>query len=121
MKYYQEVTEWNASFAVPNHIYYMNDAQTEAVGYIPVGKDQLIKFSKPMKIDKRGRKFIKLNRAAEKDSVYFGKKQEEPNAITVEGSGGKKYLITKSNGTYSCSCLGFSFRGKCKHVESLGA
>jgi hypothetical protein len=122
MKYFQEVTEWNCGYDVPNHIYYMNDAKTEAVGYIPAGKKRLIKFSKPMKLDTKGRKFVKLSKDAEPDSVYFEKKTEPKpaaNVITVEGSKGNKYFVSVSGTRYTCTCPGFSFRGKCKHVESV--
>ena len=69
MKYFQEITEWNTSYSVPNHVYYMKDDRTRAVGYIPVGSKTLVKFTKPMSIDTRGRKFVALDRNAEPDAV----------------------------------------------------
>lgn len=123
MKFYQEITDW-CNHQVANHIYYVNDSKTRMVGYIKAGTKDLFKFSKPMSIDMRGRKFIELkDRRAESDEIYFGKKQPEvrpSNAIEVQGSNGKVYLLTKNaSGKYSCTCPGFSFRHTCKHVTGV--
>lgn len=37
--------------------------------------------------------------------------------ITVQGSKGNTYIVTKENGKASCTCPGFSFRKTCKHVQ----
>lgn len=37
---------------------------------------------------------------------------------TVEGKK-TNYLVTLENGNYSCTCPGFRFRGKCKHIEQI--
>ena len=39
--------------------------------------------------------------------------------ITVQGSKGNTYIVTKENGKASCTCPGFSFRKTCKHVQEL--
>jgi hypothetical protein len=37
--------------------------------------------------------------------------------FTVEGSRGNKYTVKcHENDTWSCTCVGFGFRGICKHV-----
>lgn len=119
MKYLQEVTDWG-DHNVPNHIYYLNDEKTRMVGYIKAGTKALFKFKKPISIDLRGRKFVELkDRKVERDEVYFGKKEPDvkpSNAIEVQGSNGKVYLLTKNaSGKYSCTCPGFTFRHTCKH------
>jgi len=35
----------------------------------------------------------------------------------INGSKGNVYNVTLRNGSYSCECMGFGFRRKCKHVE----
>lgn len=120
MIYIQETTVWEHSW-VPNHIYYVTDDKRKAVGYIRSGTTEYIKFSKPMTLDIRGRKFITLRRG-ESDSVYFApppKEAESQNVITVAGSGGKTYQITTTRGRMVCSCPGFQFRNKCKHVTAV--
>jgi len=43
-----------------------------------------------------------------------------PKHWTVEGSKGKVYVVKVSNeGAWSCTCPGYSFRRRCKHVESM--
>ena len=39
--------------------------------------------------------------------------------ITVQGSKGNTYIVTKENGKASCTCPGFGFRKTCKHVQEL--
>lgn len=123
MKFYQEITDWG-DHKVANHIYYLNDSKTKMVGYIKAGTKALFKFSKPISIDMRGRKFVELkDRKTESDEVYFGKPVVETkpkDAIEVQGSNGKVYLLTKNaNGKYNCTCPGFTFRHTCKHVTGV--
>ena len=120
MKYFQEVTDWSDSKAL-NHIYYLKDDKSFMVGYIKAGTKSLFKFKKPIQIDTRGRKFVELkDKKTERDDVYFGKKEEPVNqGIEVEGSNGKKYYVTKVGNKYTCSCPGFMFRHKCKHVDAM--
>jgi hypothetical protein len=35
----------------------------------------------------------------------------------VDGSNGKKYVLTKSGNRWSCNCTGFSYRKTCSHVK----
>lgn len=122
MRYYQEVTEWNTDYTVPSHTYYLKDDRTRAVGYIPHGKKKLVKFSKPMSFDVRGRKFVEVMKdRAEADSVYFGKPEVKQPAQgkQVQGSNGKIYYLTKSGLRWTCTCPGFNFRSTCKHVTSV--
>ena len=39
--------------------------------------------------------------------------------ITVQGSKGNTYIVTKENGKVSCSCPGYSFRKSCKHQSAF--
>jgi hypothetical protein len=45
----------------------------------------------------------------------------EEKIVEVKSSDGKKTYIVKkdSEGKLSCTCTGFGFRGKCKHLENL--
>jgi len=119
MKYFEEVTVWDTPTAV-NHTYYMKDDKSAMVGYIKAGTKTLFKFKNPIRIDTRGRKFVELKQKGEPDEVYFGKKEEpKKDVITVQGSNGKEYYIEKVGTKYTCTCPGFVFRHKCKHVENM--
>jgi hypothetical protein len=37
----------------------------------------------------------------------------------VAGSKGNKYIVTKDNKGWTCTCPGFQFRKACKHVSEL--
>jgi len=39
--------------------------------------------------------------------------------ITVQGSKGNTYIVTKENGKATCSCSGFQFRRTCKHSQAV--
>ena len=105
-----EVTKWG-EHQTPNHIYLLDD--DKAYAYLKHGETVPFYFSKPLQIEKTGRKFVKL------DVNPFKPVEEEVNAglIAVAGSGGATYYVDPKNKT--CTCTGFKFRGKCKHVEAL--
>lgn len=119
MKYFQEVTEWDIPTA-QNHIYYLKDDKTKMVGYIKAGTKTLFKFKTPIDIYTKGRKFVELKKKAEPDSVYFQSIEEKPKHVKiVQGSSGKEYYIEKVGSRYTCTCPGFVFRSKCKHVDEM--
>jgi hypothetical protein len=73
-----------------------------------------------MDFDTRGRKFVVLDRKGEPDTVYFPKVDSSKpagNVIQVEGSGGKTYFLSQVAGGWTCTCPGYMFRRKCRHVE----
>ena len=118
MKFFQEVTQWSGS--TPNHVYYLTDDKRKMVGYIRAGTKRLHKFSQPMSFDSRGRKFVVLDRQGEPDEVYFpreAERQTETDSVQVQGSGGKVYHLTRNRAGWTCTCPGYMFRRRCRHVE----
>jgi len=64
MKIMQETTEWTDG-ANANHIYifkkfHPRERAAMAIGYIPRGKDRVVKFRIPLQIDTKNRTFEEL-------------------------------------------------------------
>jgi hypothetical protein len=114
LKVLREVTaDWAVDTRLPNHTYLING--DVVVAYKPWHEDpiQHLKSGK-IKLDKRYRKFKELPFIA----ADWGMEDEQTapsNIVTVEGSNGNTYEVDVDVG--SCTCPGYTFRGKCKHVE----
>jgi hypothetical protein len=39
----------------------------------------------------------------------------------VDGSGGKKYTVKTTGGNWTCTCPGYGWRRKCRHIEAKRA
>jgi hypothetical protein len=105
MEALRETTDW----ATPNHTYLLDG--TTLVAYIKQGETTPFYFSKGIKhFDKRGRKF-------EKASTTLFESHVESAVIEVMGSKGAVYWVDPE--LHSCTCPGFTFRGKCKHTDIL--
>jgi hypothetical protein len=37
----------------------------------------------------------------------------------LSSKGDSNYIVSVDNGKYSCTCIGYSFRRKCKHIEQI--
>jgi hypothetical protein len=109
MKVLKEVTEnWTTDF-LPNHTYLFEG--DKVIAYKPWHDDPVQVLTRPMRFDKARRKFEELEYRAED----WPGVEEQKNTVTVEGSKGNTYEVDLDEG--SCTCPGFQFRGKCKHVE----
>jgi len=106
----RETTVWENVKVQPNHTYLMDG--DKAVAYIKWGEGEAFYFKKPLRIDKRGRKFEAL-----KSNPFTAKIAS--TMIRVEGSKGAVYEVDPDAKT--CTCPGFTFRGACKHITNLVA
>lgn len=106
MEALREVTVWKESYQ-PNHDYLLDGDRI--VAYRPWGTDEIRKLSGKIKIDRRGRKFIKLD-----PSPFDIKEDKESMVIEVKGSKGEIYYVDTESKT--CTCKGFQFRGACRHL-----
>jgi hypothetical protein len=105
MEALRETTDW----ATPNHTYLLDG--TTLVAYIKQGTSEPFYFTKGIKhFDKRGRKF-------EKADVNLFDTAADSSLIEVQGSKGAVYYVDPD--AHSCTCPGFTFRGKCKHTDVL--
>lgn len=125
----KEVTEWQAEYRVPNHTYLL-DGKGNIVAYLPEGSnDIVISKSQSMKLNKRYRKFVKVKHIGlEKiaKSLPSFKKEEYTKPKNVRAfkvkSNDKEYIVEVfANNKLSCNCVGFGYRGKCKHSDAVKA
>ena len=120
---YKEVTEWNESeYVVPNHTY-LFDGKSNILAYAKASNDELVILHKPLPLDTRRRKFVKVKHEA-LDSYGATVVLDVPNLEntphwTVKSDSGKSYTITLESGKYTCNCVGFAYRGKCKHSDEI--
>jgi len=105
----KEITEWNASYKQPNHTYLI-DARDNVIAYKKWHKGQPIFSTIKFPLNKRYRKFVEVDAAQFK----YTAPDTKANTKIVIGSKGDKYMINLDEKT--CTCNGFKFRGKCKHL-----
>ena len=108
-----ETTDWVNN--TPNHVYFLNDSKDKMYAYVTRGSADVFKFKKPIRIDTRGRSFITVPNIWNFDIEEVTAKNE----WEVAGSKGAKYIVRKDGNDYVCSCPGFLYRSKCKHLEQL--
>lgn len=109
MEAVREITVWEDCSRQPNHEYLLEGSRILA--YRKWGQGEPIKLNGNIKIDRRGRKFIKLA------LTVFNNFEKESSVVEVKGSKGDSYFVNVNEGT--CTCPGFNFRGKCKHVAMV--
>ena len=121
---YKEITVWDkAEFKVPNHTY-LFDGKSNILAYAKESNDELVILHKPLPLDNRRRKFIKVKHKAL--DAYGATIVLAPppvanniNIFMVKSDSGKEYTVEKINNKYSCNCVGFAYRGKCKHSDEI--
>jgi hypothetical protein len=108
MKFFKETTAW----AVPNHVYLLNNTKDKMYGYIKRGAEDAITFKKPYRFDARGRQFVEVKELGEIDLDLV-----KTETWKFTGSKGNEYVVQKLDNMLKCTCPGFTFRGECKHVK----
>lgn len=110
MEAVREITVWKDITKQPNHDYLLDGDRVLA--YRPWGQGEVIKLSGKLKIDRRGRKFVKLT-----PNPFDMAKEKDTAIVEVKGSKGNSYFVNTEEKT--CTCPGFTFRGSCKHVKEV--
>jgi hypothetical protein len=120
---YKEVTEWaNSEFVVPNHVY-LFDGKSNALAYAKESNGEIFIFKKPLPLDTRRRKFIKVKHKA-LDTYGATVVLDVPEVSNlpswqVKSDSGKTYTVTLESGRYTCNCIGFAYRNACKHSKQI--
>jgi len=119
MKAFLEITEWDSDFAVPNHIYFLNDGRDKMYGYVQAGTGTVQTMRTPYRFHTRGRKFKEVTNTwgfgvDETPELSRGKEYK------VLGSKGNIYTVTDESGAWSCTCPASKWqKGECKHIAKL--
>lgn len=111
----REITKWDVEYRQPNHTYLMSENMEKIYGYFMWNNPKDFKmFKQPLRFDTRYRKFKVLKR-----NMYF-KGQEPTHQIwEVKGTKDHVYTVEKSDNGWYCSCIGFKYHGKCKHIDGV--
>ena len=113
----QETTIWTGHYGACNHTYLL-DNSNNIIAYVKQGKSEVNILKSKIKIDKRYRKFIEVNHSGL--SKIINKTITQPNTRVFKvKSNTKEYMVELINNQYTCTCTGFTFRGKCKHIEAV--
>lgn len=110
MEVLKEITEWKVDFRQPNHTYLLKG--DKVLAYRPWHTGEPV-WGTPMQFDRRYRKFEPA------DLTLFGivdaPENTAENALqAVQGSKGDTYYVDLEAKT--CTCPGYKFRGKCRHI-----
>ena len=109
-----ETTEWVDSTA--NNVYFMDDSKSKMYAYVVRGTMDVCQFKNPIRVDMRGRTFVKIPNIWH----YVSPEEEAKNTEwLLEGSKGDKYIVKKDGNSYTCTCPGYTYRGDCKHVKEI--
>jgi hypothetical protein len=110
MQAVQEVTVWTGCTQQPNHIYLLDGSQ--AIAYMAFGTAEPKYFKRPLRLDLRGRRFVPADSA-----LFTAKPSRQSRLIQVAGSKGAEYTVDLDSET--CTCPGYQFRGRCRHLSEL--
>jgi len=118
MKAFQEITEWDSDFAVPNHVYFLSDGRDKMYGYVRESDGVVQTMRTPYRFNTRGRKFREVknvwNFGVEEVSETRGQEHK------VLGSKGNIYTVTDDRGSWTCTCPASKWsKGECKHIKGL--
>jgi hypothetical protein len=62
---------------------------------------------------------IRINRIVRIGDSAVQLQPEPSEVITVTGSKGNTYTVTRESGRTSCTCPGYAFRKTCKHLSEM--
>jgi hypothetical protein len=119
MEIIKETTIWNCGHAVPNHTYLLNN-KGKVIAYAKESDGSIIQLKSGFILKKSYRKFIKVNNPALSKLFKEEVNVVEPNVRVFNvKSKDKNYRVEYDNKLLSCSCIGFGFRSKCKHIDAV--
>lgn len=111
----REITHWEEVSRQPNHTYIMDDGMTKSYGYFKWNNpNEFQMFKKPIRFDTRYRKFKVLQRG-----YKFAGEVSTNKTWLIKGSKGHEYVVEETENGMTCSCIGYKYHGKCKHIDEV--
>jgi len=108
----------------PNHVYLLDGDRV--VAYQKWGEGDPIYNKYRPRLDKRYRKFVEIKHAGLSKLIPKYNKEEkqvidkpEYDRLFKVKSKDNVYDVILKNNRLTCSCAGFTFRGKCKHITAV--
>jgi hypothetical protein len=111
----KETTVWSDR-SNANHTYLLEG--TKIVAYAKFGGDEVQVLKTQIKIDKRYRTFVKTKHFGLEKFIKKTPIKSNTRVFKVV-SKTKEYFVELSDYNYTCTCTGFNFRGKCKHITAV--
>ena len=111
----KETTVWSDG-SIANHTYLLDG--TKIVAYAKYSDNSVQVLRTQIKIDKRYRTFIKAKHFGLENIIKSSPTKSNIRVFKVK-SKEKEYFVELSDYNYTCTCTGFNFRGKCKHITAV--
>jgi hypothetical protein len=111
----KETTVWSDG-SNANHTYLLDG--TKIVAYAKYSDNTVQVLKSQIKIDKRYRTFVKTKHSSLEKLIKNTTPKSNTRVFKVQ-SKEKEYFVELSDYNYSCTCTGFNFRGKCKHIDAV--
>lgn len=111
----KETTVWSDGSSV-NHTYLLDG--NKIVAYAPWHGAEVRIQKTQIALDKRYRKFEKSYHVGLSKLIKSQPKDPNKKVFKVQ-SGEKEYFVTILGSKMTCTCTGFNFRGKCKHITAV--
>jgi predicted nucleic acid-binding Zn finger protein len=111
----KETTVWSDG-SNANHTYLLDG--TKIIAYAKSSDNSVQVLRTQIKIDKRYRTFIKAKHFGLQNLIKSTPTKSNTRVFKVK-SKEKEYFVELSDYNYTCTCTGFNFRGKCKHIDAV--
>ena len=115
LEIFKETTVW-ADGSNSNHTYLLDGSKL--VAYAKYGGQEIQVLKTQFLIDKRYRTFVKAKHPGLEKLIKNTTPKSNTRVFKVK-SKEKEYFVELSDYNYSCTCTGFTFRGKCKHITAV--
>jgi hypothetical protein len=133
MQILKEITQWDVDYRQPNHTYLVNK-KGRIVAYAKWHSNEIVVSKVPGVLEKRYRKFINddhkgLSKLVKQFDTEDNVEKKEKEKI-VKNDNIRLFKVKSNDREYdvqfnilgkflTCSCIGFGYRRKCKHVEAV--